>query len=108
MTKQLTLIARLTARPETSEDLGNGLRQLIAPTLSEEGAIGYVLHRDNDDANVWVLYETWRSRADLDAHFEQPYTHFEQPYTKAMMARLPDLLASEMELTFSTAIDQGS
>jgi quinol monooxygenase YgiN len=101
MTKQLTLIARLTARPETSEDLGNGLRQLIAPTLSEEGAIGYVLHRDNDDANVWVLYETWRSRADLDAHFEQPYT-------KAMMARLPDLLAREMELTFATAIDQGS
>jgi quinol monooxygenase YgiN len=101
MTKQLTLIARLTARPETSEDLGNGLRQLIAPTLSEEGAIGYVLHRDNDDANVWVLYETWRSRADLDAHFEQPYT-------KAMMVRFPDLLASEMELTFATAIDQGS
>lgn len=46
MTKQLTLIARLTAKPETSDDLGNGLRQLIAPTLSEEGAIGYVLHRD--------------------------------------------------------------
>jgi quinol monooxygenase YgiN len=101
MTKQLTLIARLTARSETSEELGNGLRQLIAPTLSEEGAIGYVLHRDNDDANVWFLYETWRSRADLDAHFEQPYT-------KAMMARFPDLLASEMELTFATAIDQGS
>ena len=98
MRTQLTLIARLTAKPETSEDLGNGLRQLIAPTLSEEGAIGYVLHRDNDDANVWVLYETWRSPADLDAHFQQPYT-------KAMMARFPDLLAREMELTFATAID---
>ena len=99
MTTQLILIARLTARPETSEDLGNGLRQLIAPTLNEEGAIGYVLHQDNDDANIWVLYETWRSRADLDAHFEQPYT-------KAMMARFPELLAREMELTFATVIDQ--
>lgn len=98
MTQQLTLIARLTARPETSEDLGNGLKALIAPTLEEEGAIGYVLHRDNDDANVWVLYETWRSRADLDAHFEQPYT-------KAMMDRFAALLAKEMELTFATAID---
>jgi len=98
MTKQLTLIARLTAKPETSEDLGNGLKALIAPTLEEEGAIGYVLHRDNDNANVWVLYETWRSRADLDAHFEQPYT-------KAMMDRFPDLLAKEMELTFATAVD---
>jgi quinol monooxygenase YgiN len=98
MTRQLTLIARLTAKSEASEDLGNGLRQLIVPTLSEEGAIGYVLHRDNDDANVWVLYETWRSQVDLDAHFKQPYT-------RAMMARFPDLLAREMELTFATAID---
>lgn len=98
MTQQLTLIARLTGKPETSDDLGNGLKALIAPTLEEDGAIGYVLHRDNDDANVWLLYETWRSRADLDAHFEQPYT-------KAMMERFPDLLAKEMELTFATAID---
>jgi quinol monooxygenase YgiN len=97
MTQQLTLIARLTAKPETAEELGNGLKALIAPTLSEEGAIGYVLHRDNDDANAWILYETWRSRADLDAHFEQPYT-------KAMMERFPDLLAKDMELTFATAI----
>lgn len=98
MTTQLTLIARLTARPDTSEELGDGLRQLIDPTLKEEGAIAYVLHRDLNDANVWILYETWRSREDLDAHFERPYT-------KAMMARFPNLLAEEMELTFAIAID---
>lgn len=47
MSTQLTLIARLTAKPDQAEALGNGLRGLIAPTLQEEGAIGYVLHRDN-------------------------------------------------------------
>ena len=98
MTKTLTLIARLTARPETTAALGDGLKALIAPTLSEAGALGYVLHRDNDDPVVWILYETWRSRADLEAHFEQPHT-------KAMLARFPDLLAREMELTYATAID---
>jgi quinol monooxygenase YgiN len=46
---------------------------------------------------VWILYESWRSRADLDAHFEQPYT-------RAMLARFPELLASEMELTFCTLV----
>lgn len=35
------------------------------------------------------------ARADLDAHFEQPYT-------KAVMARFPELLARDMELTFCT------
>jgi len=71
MSTPLTLIARLTAKPEHTEALG--------------------------DACVWILYETWRSRTDLDVHFEQPYT-------KAMLSRFPELLDEEMELTFCTAI----
>lgn len=98
MTAQLTLIARLTAKPDKAEELGDGLKALIYPTVKEAGSLGYTLHRDNDDPNVWILYETWKSRADLDAHFEQPYT-------KAMLARFPELLAREMELTFATAIN---
>lgn len=97
MTEPLTLIARLTAKPGQGEALGDGLRRLIAPTTKEAGSLGYVLHRDNADADVWILYETWRSRADLDAHFERPYA-------KAMLARFPELLAKEMELTFATVI----
>ncbi|MBY6265250.1 antibiotic biosynthesis monooxygenase [Azospirillum sp. 412522] len=97
MSGPLILIARLKAKPELSEALGEGLSHLIAPTLAEEGSLGYVLHRDNGDPSVWILYETWRSRADLDAHFERPYT-------KAMLARFPELLARDMELTFATVI----
>lgn len=95
MTNQLTLIARLTAKPEHAETLGAGLQKLIAPTLKEAGAVRYLLHRDNDDPAVWILYETWRSRADLDAHFAQPYT-------KAMLDRFPEILAKDMELIFCT------
>ena len=93
----LTLLARLKARPEHSEALGDALRLLIQPTLAEEGAVEYRLHRADDDPDVWLLYETWRTRADLDAHFERPYT-------KALMARFPELLAAEMNLTFCTAV----
>lgn len=95
MSQQLTLIARLTAKPEQAEALGAGLQAMVAPTRAEEGSIDYVIHRDNDDPRVWILYENWRSRADLDLHFEQPYT-------KALMARFPELLATEMELSFCT------
>jgi quinol monooxygenase YgiN len=97
MTQQLILIARLTAKPGQSETLGHGLMQLIAPTSEEAGSLGYVLHRDNEDPDVWILYETWASRSDLDAHFEKPYT-------KAMLARFPELLAKGMELTFCTVV----
>jgi NAD(P)-dependent dehydrogenase (short-subunit alcohol dehydrogenase family) len=93
----LTLIARLTARPEQADALGEELKALIAPTLGEAGALAYRLHRDDDDPDVWILYETWASRADLDAHFAQPYT-------RAVMDRFPQLLAREMELSFATEI----
>lgn len=93
----LALIARLTAKPDTANTLGEALRGLIAPTLKEEGALEYRLHRDADDPNVWILYESWRSRDDLDAHFERPYT-------KALMSRFPDLLARDMELSFTTPV----
>lgn len=92
-TDQLTLVARLTAKPDQAEALGEALQGLIEPTLTETGAIEYRLHRDNNDQNVWILYETWRSQADLDAHFAQPYT-------KAVLERFPALLARDMELTF--------
>jgi quinol monooxygenase YgiN len=97
MSAQFTLIAKLTAKPETAEELGRRLEGLIASTRGEPGSIAYLLHRDNDNPDIWVLYETWRSRADLDAHFQQPYT-------KEVMARFPELLAKDMELTFCTLI----
>ncbi|EJT01564.1 putative quinol monooxygenase [Rhizobium sp. CCGE 510] len=93
MTDTLTLIARLTAKPDSAAVLGEALQALVSPTRAETGSIDYHLHRDSGDPAVWILYENWRSRADLDAHFQQPYT-------KAVMARFPELLAREMELTF--------
>ncbi|MDK4715999.1 SDR family NAD(P)-dependent oxidoreductase [Rhizobium sp. CNPSo 4039] len=95
---RLTLVARLTAKPDQAEALGEALRGLVEPTLTEAGAIEYRLHRDNDDPNLWLLYETWRSRADLDAHFTQPYT-------KAVLDQFPVLLARDMELTFATPVN---
>lgn len=94
---QLTLFATLTAKPEHADTLGLMLQGLVARTRREEGSIDYLVHRNNDNPNVWIIYENWRSRADLDAHFEQPYT-------KAALARFPELLAVEMELSFCTMV----
>lgn len=97
MSEQLTLIAKLTAKPDQADALGEGLAGLLDHTRAEEGSIDYHFHRDNDDPSVWILYENWRSRADLDAHFEKSYT-------KALMDRFPDLLAKDMELNFCTMV----
>ncbi|GAC1545428.1 MAG: hypothetical protein NVS2B17_27750 [Candidatus Velthaea sp.] len=35
----------------------------------EAGCIGFEVARSNDDAGVFVLYETWVDQAALDAHY---------------------------------------
>lgn len=88
---QLTLIAFLRARSGQEEELGRRLTALIEPTRAEAGCVDYHLHRSNEDAAVWALYENWRSPADLDAHFQTPYL-------KDFVARKDEVLAEEMDL----------
>lgn len=88
---QLTLIAFIRAKPGLSDELGRRLGTLVRPARAEPGNINYDLHRSNDDANVWVLYENWKAPSDLAAHFELPYM-------KAFVAVLPEVLEGEMDL----------
>lgn len=97
MSHPLTVIARLTAKPDQAEALGECLLQIVGPTRQEEGSLAYTLHRDLADPHVWILYERWASRAALDAHFQQPYM-------QALLVRAPELLAKEAEMTLATAV----
>ncbi len=93
MPEKLILVATLTAKPGLGDQLGDRLSTLVEPTRGEAGNLGYVLHRARDDGNTWMLYENWRSKEDLDAHFEAPYL-------QAFLQAAPALLAKEMDLTF--------
>lgn len=95
MANQLTLVATLRAKAGHEDELGRRLQALVEPTRGEPGCLNYDLHRSNDDAAAWMLYENWRAREDLDAHFEMPYL-------RALLKDLPDLLAEEMDLRYFT------
>lgn len=99
MSDELIVIARLKAKPGMEDLVGESLRQLIAPTRAEAGCLDYILHRDNDDPAVWIMYERWVSRADLDAHFQQPYLQH-------LLASVPQMLDGGVEMTFATAISE--
>jgi len=93
MSIPLTLLAELKAKPGHAAELGQRLHALIAPTRRESGCLGYVLHRSNDDPDLFVLYENWRSRADLDLHLATPYL-------LDFFAHAPQLLADEVRMRF--------
>jgi quinol monooxygenase YgiN len=92
MSAPLTLVARMRAKPGQEGRLRAELQRLVAPTRAEAGCIAYDLHLSQNDPALFLFYETWRSQADLDAHFETPHL-------KALVKILPELLEGEMELT---------
>lgn len=97
MEQQLTLVAFIRAKTGMEEELGRRLQALVAPTREEPGCINYHLHRSNEEPALWMLYENWRSRRDLDLHFETPYL-------RDFLGSAEELLAEEMDLRFFSQV----
>ena len=68
-----TVVGVLRARPERRDELLEILRGLVAPTRREEGCVDYHLHVSDADPNLFMFYENWRSREDLDRHLGMPH-----------------------------------
>lgn len=87
----LTVVAILRAQPGKEEELRETLESLIEPTRQEDGSHTYALHRDTEDPSTFIFYENWTSPEHLDAHFASPHlTDF--------VARIPNLLRTDLEL----------
>jgi quinol monooxygenase YgiN len=99
MPTPLTLLAELKAKPGKTAELAQRLQALVAPTRAEAGCLGYVLHRSSDDPDLFVLYEQWRSRHDLDLHLATPRL-------VDFFARMPRLLAVEVSMRFFQVVPE--
>jgi quinol monooxygenase YgiN len=62
---QLTNLAFFRARPGQTQALGSALSALVDPTRAETECLNYDLHKSLDDADVWFVYENWRSAEGL-------------------------------------------
>ncbi len=69
----VTVVALVKVKPGAEAAAIEVLRPVIEQTHQEEGCMTYALHRSTTDPEQFVLVERWRSQADLDAHFLQPY-----------------------------------
>lgn len=95
--KTLTVVARVQAKVGKEEEVKNELFALIEPTRSELGCINYDLHQAVDDPSVFMFYENWRSKEDLDKHLETPYL-------RAWKEKAESLLTGPSDVTLWTMI----
>jgi quinol monooxygenase YgiN len=60
-------------QPGREDEAAEDLRRLAAVTRKEPGNLLYAVHRSLDDPRQFMVYEQYRSQADLDAHRKTPY-----------------------------------
>lgn len=68
-----TAFIRIKVRKDSAGCVAAAMHALVAPTLAEKGCHIYSFYRDLDDPSLFLCFEQWDSRADLDAHGDTPH-----------------------------------
>lgn len=56
---QLTIVAKIEAKPGSEDLVYQELQNLIAPTQVEDGCLNYDLHRSIENPALFLFYENW-------------------------------------------------
>ncbi|WP_435579368.1 putative quinol monooxygenase [Gilvibacter sp.] len=94
MSKQLTIVAQIIAKPEHRELVKSELQKLIPITRQEQGCINYDLHQDIGDPNLFLFYENWESRELWQDHMNN--SHLAE-YLKATEGAVASFVLHEMQ-----------
>lgn len=88
---QVTVLALIRAKAEHQDAVKEALLALVPPTHQEEGCLDYVLHQSSEDPALFMFYENWKSREELDQHLQTSYIQNFLRKTDQMLAEPVDL-----------------
>ncbi|MEO0797271.1 MAG: putative quinol monooxygenase [Verrucomicrobiota bacterium] len=89
---QLTVVAKITAKPGKEDATKEALLALIPTTLAEEGCLNYDMHVSCDEPGTFLFYENWASRETWEAHINNDHL-------QAFIASAEELLAKDVEIS---------
>lgn len=70
---EITVVAKIVARPDSVERLKAELFKLVVPTRLEKGCLKYDLHQDNQEPALFIFYEIWESAQCLEKHINSEH-----------------------------------
>lgn len=97
MKPPLTVVATIKAKPGREDAVRAELRKLVPPTRDEQGCIQYDLHESTSEPGLFLFYENWTSREDLERHLRS--AHIE-----VLRSKEAELLARPVDITTWTKI----
>ena len=93
---KVTVVAQIRAKDGMEEKVKQELMGLVGPTASEKGCIKYDLHQSVENKALFMFYETWASKKDLDAHFHMPHMKAHMPKARDLFAEPPKITLWEV------------
>jgi quinol monooxygenase YgiN len=101
MSNYLSVVVFVDAKPGCGSALEAALLSAVAPSRLEEGCIEYRCHKVHGQDGQFVFYETWASKALMDAHLESPHV-------KALIIQCENLLAKPLDIIFCDEMSAAS
>jgi quinol monooxygenase YgiN len=95
--KGISVVATIKAKLGQEEKVKQLLLGLVSPTRSEAGCINYDLHQAVDDKALFMFYENWTSKEDLDRHLAKPYL-------QAFLGQAEQILAEPVQIAILNMI----
>jgi len=90
-TTGLRVVARITAKADTVDEVRAILLGLVAPTRAEEGCVVYELLQNRDDPTDFTFVEEWASDATFERHHTTEHIRGAFPKLQALVATPPDI-----------------
>ena len=72
--EKVIMLIEAKIQPQRRAELIEGLREYLALVRSEAGVEAFYVSARKDDANTFVFYEVYKSRAAQDFHLQQDFT----------------------------------
>ena len=94
--KKVSVTARVRAVKGMEDEVRRECLALVAPSRAERGCINYDLHQSADDACLFLFYENWESREDLDRHLATAHALRFDEMTEGMLAEPEEITFWEM------------
>jgi len=89
--KPLFLVVTIKPRPDRRAEAEAQLQSMRQNTLREPGCVFMHFLQPQDDPDVWVMLEMFRSRAAWDEHMRQPYNTEGNKILEALLREPSDL-----------------
>ncbi|MFU6378444.1 putative quinol monooxygenase [Metapseudomonas otitidis] len=100
MAAPYAFILHAQLRPEKADDFEALFRAYVEPSRAEAGCLEYHMLRDAQDPTLFIFFEVWRSRADLEFHAALPHM-------QAFHARRMEYLVRDFEIREVTVLSEG-